>query len=71
MLQPMIAIIEVEIFDRERPLCCDHCEGNLDGTEREVWVDGVRIWVHRDCEKSFSQFLDKHRDKPTIDLVPK
>jgi hypothetical protein len=48
----------VEIIDRDRPEACDYCEG-LFGIEREVWVAGVRIWVHRQCEKPYLAYLNK------------
>jgi hypothetical protein len=48
----------VEITDRERPAVCDYCEGVFDGTEREVWIAGVRVWVHRKCETRYLKFLN-------------
>jgi len=41
------------IFGRERPLICDHCTRMPDGSEREVWVAGTRMWLHRKCEDPY------------------
>jgi hypothetical protein len=46
-------INDVVIFYRERPAICDFCTRMLDGTEREVWVDGTRMWLHRTCEDAY------------------
>jgi hypothetical protein len=45
------------VSEINRPEVCVWCEGLLDGSEREAWVDGVRIWVHRQCEKPYLAFL--------------
>jgi len=43
------------IFDREKPKICDLCSRMLDGSEREVWWDGTRMWLHRRCEDGWFQ----------------
>jgi hypothetical protein len=48
-----IEVHGVTVFDRERPPICDHCTRMLDGSEREVWVAGTRMWLHRKCEDPY------------------
>ena len=43
------------IYDREKPLICDHCRRLLDDSPREIWVDGTRMWMHRKCEEPYFQ----------------
>jgi hypothetical protein len=60
-MKRVLGVGGVAITDRDRPEpeVCDWCEGLFDGSEREVWVAGVRIWAHRQCEKAYLAYLNK------------